>query len=57
MFRFIAHIFKDEEALGMSKAWHAMETDEVMRALNVDPKGLTSKEAEERLQKKKWKTS
>ncbi|RLI18841.1 ATPase [Candidatus Bathyarchaeota archaeon] len=35
----------------MSKHWHAMEIREVMKELKVDHKGLTSKEASERLQK------
>mgnify|MGYP001031567113 CR=1 FL=1 len=35
----------------MSKPWHAVETDEAMRALNVTHDGLTSQEAQERLKK------
>ncbi len=35
----------------MSKPWHAMEIEEVMEELKVDQKGLTSKEASERLKK------
>ena len=35
----------------MSKHWHAMEIREVMKELKVGHKGLTSKEASERLQK------
>lgn len=35
----------------MSKPWHGMEIEEVMEELKVDQKGLTSKEASERLKK------
>lgn len=34
-----------------SKPWHAAETDEVMRALNVAHEGLSSQEAQERLKR------
>jgi len=35
----------------MSLHWHAVETDEVLRALNVTSQGLTVQEAQERLKK------
>lgn len=35
----------------MSRSWHGLDAEEVMKALGVDRKGLTSREASERLQR------
>jgi Ca2+-transporting ATPase len=39
-----------KQAVDMSPEWHAMETDELMRALKASEKGLSEEEAQRRLQ-------